>query len=142
MEREKEDRGSSSEINIDVNRSSGSNFISGRKKICEPHLIVAALVATVSFAAGFTLPGGYSEHDGMATLAKQAAFKAFVLMDTLAMALSVSALFVFYFLAVHQKPEDLEKHHLWGFFLTIYGAGIHGRHIRCAATNLWPSHRY
>ncbi|KAL6342697.1 hypothetical protein AAG906_013103 [Vitis piasezkii] len=37
--------------------SSGSNSISTLKKVGETHLIVTALVATVTFAAGFTLPG-------------------------------------------------------------------------------------
>ena len=33
--------------------------ISQIKKTMESHLIVVTLIATVSFAAGFTLPGGY-----------------------------------------------------------------------------------
>ena len=53
-------------------------------------MIVAALVATVTFAAGFTLPGGYNDN-GMAILTKRAAFKAFIVTDTIAVILSVSA---------------------------------------------------
>ncbi|KAG6499712.1 protein ACCELERATED CELL DEATH 6-like [Zingiber officinale] len=57
-------------------------------------VIVAVLIATVSFAAAFTLPGGYkndSESDeGMAILSSRAAFKAFLISDTLAMVSSVT----------------------------------------------------
>ncbi|RVW72842.1 Ankyrin repeat-containing protein ITN1 [Vitis vinifera] len=61
----------------------------------ETHLIVAALVATVTFEAGFTFPGGYNENDGKAILAKKAAFKAFVVTDTLAMVFSGVSLTMF-----------------------------------------------
>ncbi|CAL5337529.1 unnamed protein product [Camellia sinensis] len=51
------------------------------KKTMDTQLIVAALIATVTFAAGFTMPGGYDgnqgPNQGMATLTKEAAFKAF-----------------------------------------------------------------
>ncbi|RVW73389.1 Ankyrin repeat-containing protein [Vitis vinifera] len=61
------------------------------KKASDSHLLVAALVATVSFAAGFTLPGGYKDSDGMAMLSNKPGFKAFVVSDSLALVLSVAA---------------------------------------------------
>ena len=39
-------------------------YISQLQKQGETHLIVSALITTVTFAAGFTLPGGYKEDDG------------------------------------------------------------------------------
>ena len=46
--------------------------ISEMKKTLKSHMIVATLIATVTFAAGFTLPGGYIQDDsndqGMAVL--------------------------------------------------------------------------
>ncbi|XP_059654795.1 ankyrin repeat-containing protein At5g02620-like [Cornus florida] len=64
-------------------------------KISDNNLIVATLIATVAFAAGFTLPGGYDGNDGanqgMAVLIKQVAFKVFVVADTIAMILSIKA---------------------------------------------------
>ncbi|KAK1283951.1 Ankyrin repeat-containing protein [Acorus calamus] len=48
--------------------------------------LVAVLLATISFAAAFTLPGGYNNDDpnkGHATLIKRLALKAFLLSDTI-----------------------------------------------------------
>ncbi|KAL0926690.1 hypothetical protein M5K25_002934 [Dendrobium thyrsiflorum] len=57
--------------------------------------IVAVLIATVTFAAAFTLPGGYNSDDnnqgqGVAILAKKVAFKVFLISNTIAMASSIS----------------------------------------------------
>ncbi|XP_039155548.1 protein ACCELERATED CELL DEATH 6-like [Eucalyptus grandis] len=52
-------------------------------------LVVATLVISVTFAAGFTLPGGYNQSDdgnpGVATMLDHGVFKLFVISDTLAM---------------------------------------------------------
>ncbi|XP_074559150.1 uncharacterized protein LOC141815092 [Curcuma longa] len=59
--------------------------------------IVAVLIATVTFAAAFTLPGGYKNDsgsdEGMAILSSRAAFKAFLISDTFAMVFSVLTAF-------------------------------------------------
>ncbi|KAL0926689.1 hypothetical protein M5K25_002933 [Dendrobium thyrsiflorum] len=57
--------------------------------------IVAVLIATVTFAAAFTLPGGYNndgsnQGQGMAILAKKLAFKVFLISDTISMLSSIS----------------------------------------------------
>ncbi|KAL6312992.1 hypothetical protein AAG906_012412 [Vitis piasezkii] len=49
-------------------RDKGSD-ISFLRKVSDSHLLVATLVATVSFAAGFTLPGGYNDSDGAMVVA-------------------------------------------------------------------------
>jgi hypothetical protein len=43
-------------------------------KARESHLVVAALIATVTFAAPFTLPGSYKSDGGIAILAKKSCF--------------------------------------------------------------------
>ncbi|CAL9093442.1 unnamed protein product, partial [Musa textilis] len=57
--------------------------------------LIAAFVATVTFAAAFTLPGGYNNNPGpeagTAVRSGTGAFKAFLISDTLAMASSISA---------------------------------------------------
>ncbi|CAK7355110.1 unnamed protein product [Dovyalis caffra] len=64
----------------------------------EANLITAVLISTVTFAAAFTLPGGYKNeqgpNQGTAILSKKAAFVAFVISDAMSMVLSLSAVFI------------------------------------------------
>ncbi|KAK9689100.1 hypothetical protein RND81_09G035300 [Saponaria officinalis] len=55
--------------------------------------VVAALLATITFAAGFTLPGGINANNGEALLAKKPAFLVFLLADVYAMCTSMLVLF-------------------------------------------------
>ncbi|KAL2925000.1 Ankyrin repeat-containing protein ITN1 [Bienertia sinuspersici] len=55
--------------------------------------VVAALLATITFAAGFTLPGGLNQETGDAILAKKAIFLVFLLSDVYAMCTSMLVLF-------------------------------------------------
>ncbi|CAL9105463.1 unnamed protein product, partial [Musa textilis] len=65
------------------------------RALANNHALIAVLIATVTFAAAFTLPGGYKSNPGpdagTANLSGTAAFKAFLISDTLAMASSISA---------------------------------------------------
>ncbi|KAE8010315.1 hypothetical protein FH972_006697 [Carpinus fangiana] len=63
------------------------------------HLVVAALIATVTFAACITMPGGFVNggeglHPGSVLLRRKAVFKAFVIIDTISMVLSSLAVFI------------------------------------------------
>ena len=98
-------------------------YISQLQKQGETHLIVSALITTVTFAAGFTLPGGYKEDDGKAILSKKAAFRAFVVTDTIAMVSSLCAVFLHFFMTLHKRGKFLEKHLLWAFIFTMVGMG-------------------
>ncbi|KAG5224636.1 ankyrin repeat-containing protein [Salix suchowensis] len=71
-------------------------------KAREPHLVVAALIATVTFAAAFTLPGGYKSDQGTAVLAKKYNFTLFLIFDAISLVLSTSAVFIHFMLALHQ----------------------------------------
>ncbi|XP_019105599.2 ankyrin repeat-containing protein NPR4 isoform X1 [Beta vulgaris subsp. vulgaris] len=55
--------------------------------------VVAALLATITFAAGFTLPGGLNSVTGDAILGKRASFLVFLLSDAYAMCTSMFVLF-------------------------------------------------
>nr|XP_048333021.1 ankyrin repeat-containing protein At5g02620-like isoform X2 [Ziziphus jujuba var. spinosa] len=99
----------------------------------ESTLVVAALIATVTFAAGFTLPGGYvSGGDnlpsnggsqpgaaGSAVLSENAAFKAFLISDAIAMALSSCAVFIHLFLALKKDRTKDRSYFLLAFKLII-----------------------
>ncbi|TYJ40988.1 hypothetical protein E1A91_A04G180300v1 [Gossypium mustelinum] len=68
------------------------------QKTRDTHLVVAALVATVTFAAAITVPGGFKGEkeldQGTPFLIHDAAFKAFVITDALAFGLSVCTLII------------------------------------------------
>ncbi|KAL6342708.1 hypothetical protein AAG906_013114 [Vitis piasezkii] len=79
--------------------------------------------ATVTFATGFTLPGGYNDNDGMIILTKKAAFKAFVMADTIAVTLSISPAFVYFPILSHRNEELIGEHLTTEAFLTMFGMG-------------------
>ncbi|XP_066379172.1 ankyrin repeat-containing protein NPR4-like [Miscanthus floridulus] len=59
--------------------------------------LVAILIATITFAAAFTLPGGYSSDagsEGLPIMARKLAFQAFLIFDTLAMCSSLAVAFI------------------------------------------------
>ncbi|TVU27474.1 hypothetical protein EJB05_30088, partial [Eragrostis curvula] len=59
--------------------------------------LVAILIATITFAAAFTLPGGYSSDagsEGLPIMAGKPAFQVFLISDTLAMCSSLSVAFI------------------------------------------------
>ncbi|KAG6730467.1 hypothetical protein I3842_01G081500 [Carya illinoinensis] len=73
-------------------------------KAAQAHLVVAALITTVTFAAGITMPGGFvggddHRHDpGSAVLRKSAAFQVFIITNALSLMLSSSAVFIHLFI--------------------------------------------
>ncbi|CBI35187.3 unnamed protein product, partial [Vitis vinifera] len=76
------------------------------KDISNTHLLVATLIATVTFAAGFTLPGGYNDEGpdkGKAVLSTKIAFKAFLLSDGIAFYCSTAAVFLHFFASLERN---------------------------------------
>ncbi|KAL5781884.1 hypothetical protein ACOSP7_006913 [Xanthoceras sorbifolium] len=78
------------------------------EKAKESHLVVAALIATVTFAAAFTLPGGYKseqgKNQGTAILSRNSAFQSFVIADTIAMVFSMLAVFAYFIMSLEFLP--------------------------------------
>ncbi|KAK7852074.1 hypothetical protein CFP56_040346 [Quercus suber] len=73
-------------------------MISMMETYAKTSAIVNALIATVTFAAGITVPGGFFQdgrNAGSAILTKNDSFKAFIIIDTIALVLSTSALFIY-----------------------------------------------
>ncbi|KAM3345196.1 hypothetical protein P3S68_024905 [Capsicum galapagoense] len=74
------------------------------------HLVVATLLVTVTFVAGFTLPGGFendrdSSNKGMAILTKKSEFCAFVVTDAIALVCSAGAVFSYFIMAANHRPK-------------------------------------
>lgn len=69
--------------------------------------LVAILIATITFAAAFTLPGGYtndSGSEGLPIMSKKFAFQAFLISDVIAMCSSFTVAFV----CIIARWEDYE----------------------------------
>uniref|UniRef100_A0A0A8ZCU0 PGG domain-containing protein n=2 Tax=Arundo donax TaxID=35708 RepID=A0A0A8ZCU0_ARUDO len=69
--------------------------------------IVAILITTITFAAAFTLPGGYSTDagsEGLPIMARKFVFQAFLISDTLAMCSSLAVAFI----CIVSRWEDFE----------------------------------
>ncbi|XP_074272367.1 protein ACCELERATED CELL DEATH 6-like [Silene latifolia] len=92
-----------------INLRKVEDKISTLKKANETRLVVAALIATVSFTAGFTVPGGFFQNNpdntknanstGLAVLGKHPAFQAFLVSDTVAFTLSSLAIICYFVVA-------------------------------------------
>ncbi|XP_039166771.1 protein ACCELERATED CELL DEATH 6-like [Eucalyptus grandis] len=83
------------------------NFTLSERGIMDAQLLVAGLIATVSFTAAFTVPGGYND-DGMAVHNGRPFFRTFVTSNPLAFIFSVSAIFLHFVSLTYsygQKPK-------------------------------------
>ncbi|CAL5413463.1 unnamed protein product [Camellia sinensis] len=85
------------------------------KKMGDTHMIVATLIATITFAAGCTMPGGYNSNEGsnqgMPLLLREAAFKVFVITNTIAMICSTSSALLYVTASVYyvRNKDEVSK---------------------------------
>ncbi|KAK3190211.1 hypothetical protein Dsin_029772 [Dipteronia sinensis] len=98
-------------------------YLSLMKGAKESHLVAAALIATVTFAAAFTLPGGYKNEDGKnqgtAILSRNSAFQTFVITDAIAMVFSISAVFIYFIMSVERFKKYIYLFELGSWFTVV-----------------------
>ena len=120
------------------NRIAEEEEIREMRKAFENHMIVAAQIATVTFVAGFTPPGGYVQsgsssnkgNEGMAVLSlpdnstaikHRPFFKYFVVADGTAMVLSMCAVGIYFLAALPIERKDaLMGSLIHGYCLTMF----------------------
>ncbi|BFG29450.1 hypothetical protein CerSpe_157240 [Prunus speciosa] len=82
--------------------------------------MVATLIATVTFAAAFTMPGGYNNDvgpdQGLALLQSNSYFKWFIISDSIAMTCSINAACLLFWGAVNSNKSS------YVYYLTVAAA--------------------
>ncbi|OMP08203.1 hypothetical protein COLO4_06680 [Corchorus olitorius] len=71
--------------------------------------VMATLIATFTFTAAFTIPGGFKNEnpdEGMATLISKPAFQAFVITDTIAMTSSMTAAVIVFWSSSRRNSDS------------------------------------
>jgi hypothetical protein len=110
--------------------------------------IASVLIATVAFAAAFTVPGGFvaddHAHAGTAILARRFAFRAFAVSDTIAFVCSIVATCFHIYGSARQIPHG---HRLWYNVLAsglvpvgsqfMIAAFAFGFHLVLGSVNRW-----
>ncbi|KAJ0485710.1 putative ankyrin repeat-containing domain, PGG domain, ankyrin repeat-containing domain superfamily [Helianthus annuus] len=102
----------------------GEEWIKGVASQC---MVVAALIATIVFAAAFTIPGGYNQNDGIPIFYRKPIFVVFVVADAMSLFLSTTSILTFLSIltsryAEHDFVESLPKKLMLGIstlFLSI-----------------------
>ncbi|KAL5781885.1 hypothetical protein ACOSP7_006914 [Xanthoceras sorbifolium] len=98
-------------------------IVKNMKEAKESHLVAAALIATVTFAAAFTIPGGYKNEEGKnqgtAILSRNSAFQAFVITDAIAMVFSISAVFLYFSMSVERFKKYIYLFELGSWFTVV-----------------------
>jgi hypothetical protein len=115
------------------------------ERVVETYILVATLIATVTFAATFTMPGGYDQTKGIALHGHRPAFKIFVISNTIAMCSSIVV--VFCFIWAWQDPVKFKVDQmLWGHRLTVVAclgmlvSLMTAVYITVAPTSRWPAY--
>jgi hypothetical protein len=115
------------------------------ERIVETYILVATLIATVTFSATFTMPGGYNQSDGIALKGHHVAFQIFVISNTVAMCSSIVV--VFCFIWAWQDPVRFKVDQLlWGHRLTVIAclamlvSLMTAVYITVAPASRWPAY--
>ncbi|CAL4992075.1 unnamed protein product [Urochloa decumbens] len=114
-------------------------------KVVDAYFIAATLIATVTFASTFTMPGGYDQTKGIALHGKNPAFKTFVVSNTVAMCSSIIVIFLLIW--ARQEPIKLKlRNLLWSQTLTIIAclamllSLMTAVYLTVAPTAPWPAY--
>ncbi|XP_048141235.1 protein ACCELERATED CELL DEATH 6-like [Rhodamnia argentea] len=120
-----------------------------KKSIIKLQLLAAALIATVTFAAAFTMPGGYNNdgpNQGLAVLAGRATFQAFVIANSTAFGFSSLALVLHCLTDFRLDSHQARYTHMAGLCICIavlgmvlaFGCGTYAVLTRTIGLGIFP----
>ncbi|CAL4911340.1 unnamed protein product [Urochloa decumbens] len=128
---------------VTFGRAARASVQEALKQSVGTQLVIATLVATVAFAATFTMPGGYSQTDGTAIHSHRAAFKVFVVSNSIAMSCSSAVLLCFLW-APQDPVKFMVDQVMWGHRLTFLAclamlvSFMTAVYVTLAPTVRWP----
>ena len=100
-------------ILIDEKNAQMKKDLERYKKRTNTQIVVSALITTVTFTVGFTMPGGLHQSgevdEGLVILSKKTAFNAFMVSDALALLLSTCSLFLYFLESMYEDPHQVSK---------------------------------
>ncbi|KNA13123.1 hypothetical protein SOVF_119610 [Spinacia oleracea] len=120
------------ETDLDVEKARGDDLGEGTnvvtlKEAAQSRLVVAALIATVSFTAGFTLPGGFDQNIGddmgMAVLKGRTAFKICLISNAVAFMSSTIAILLYFVLVTTGSTWFIRVLSSHGLILNTFSLG-------------------
>ncbi|XP_052622874.1 uncharacterized protein LOC111903468 isoform X2 [Lactuca sativa] len=76
------------------------------KETASQSMVVAALIATIVFAAAFTVPGGYNQTNGVPMFFQKRSFIVFVISDAISLTFSSVSLLIFLSILTSRYAED------------------------------------
>ncbi|PWA61128.1 ankyrin repeat-containing domain, PGG domain protein [Artemisia annua] len=80
------------------------------KETASQCMVVAALIATIVFAAAFTIPGGYNQNDGIPMFKRKSTLVVFVVADAISLILSSASILTFLSILTSRYAErDFER---------------------------------
>ncbi|KAA0063588.1 protein ACCELERATED CELL DEATH 6-like [Cucumis melo var. makuwa] len=86
-------------------------------QVSDANLVVATIIATVTFSAAFQVPGGYN-NNGIAVLRRAKQFRLYMLYDALSFGFAAASMFITFFTGLFGVGSGFSYPRRWMTFLT------------------------
>ena len=120
----KQDHRTSTTTRDEVRCGSSKRFSGGYvKNVVNINLVVATIIASITFAAAIQVPGGYDGTTGLANLRNKTSFKFFIAYDALAFGFSAASMFIHYLASFHSGfVQDMQLYPISSVMILTYAS--------------------